>query len=1034
MPKKLSLHSGCWSYVGRYAGKQDVSLSPKCLKKTGIIQHELMHAIGFWHEQARFDRDDYVQIVKDNIQPGKESNFDKLTANDLGTMNLPYDYSSIMHYAFNSFAIDRDKPTIIPLKPPTATIGLRNEMSPNDVSEINKLYECKQPVDGSWSEWMTWSACSKTCGSGSRTRKRACNLPAPENGGKDCEGSSEETEACMTDACPDKQLKYAWIGCWLDDKLPDILTTLEESSDVLDGSYVSRESAVDKCARVAAEQNHAIFALEYGGKCLVQTSSDDLDLYRSLGPSVECKNGRGSATAMDVYQLNNGPVNGQWGVWQEFSKCTKSCGSGKKTRSRSCSNPVPSNGGQSCQGSATETLSCNENLCPVDGGWSEWTTWSTCSVSCSPGTQYRTRKCNNPSPQNRGRDCEGGAFKESDAETRNCKVADCPVNGGWSEWKSVGECSKNCGRGQQTYERSCTNPAPKFDGKLCEGSNSKMESCNESPCSIDGGWSEWIKGECSKSCGSGKRVLTRTCSNPKPEYGGKNCDGESSKTEDCNEQLCPVDGNWSQWRADGDCSKSCGGGMITFSRLCDNPAPRNGGKSCDGDSTKIESCNTNECPIDGKWSAWSAGPCSKSCGLGAKIFTRSCDSPAPKFGGKECEGLSTKTEKCVELDCPVDGGWSNWTPSGECSAKCGLGEQSFKRECSNPSPQNEGKDCVGDNTKIESCNLGPCPIDGGWSNWAFTACSVSCGLGVKQGSRECNNPAPKYGGKPCEGPVAKTMDCREKDCPVDGEWTVWKTTGECSKSCGGGSQAFTRTCSNPVPANGGKDCHGQSFKTESCNDNKCPVNGGWSDWTQEKCSKSCGGGKMLSKRKCDNPTPKFGGKDCIGDSEKIEDCNDSPCPINGGWSTWTSSGACSVQCGGGKRLLTRTCNNPTPANGGMICQGLSEMYERCNEHKCSVTTPPTTTSSVLGDYSNYFPMDNKNGNKIDDLENMNSVAVQDGRKGKGSYLDNEGWLRGDKKSCLNQPSTCNDGFTISLWFKQTAEDRLKARALRSREK
>ncbi|MGH0137684.1 UNVERIFIED_CONTAM: hypothetical protein FKN15_021797 [Acipenser sinensis] len=60
---------GCWSYFGRSGGEQPISFSQiGCLYK-GIIIHELMHTLGFYHEHNRSDREEYITIMVDNIQP-----------------------------------------------------------------------------------------------------------------------------------------------------------------------------------------------------------------------------------------------------------------------------------------------------------------------------------------------------------------------------------------------------------------------------------------------------------------------------------------------------------------------------------------------------------------------------------------------------------------------------------------------------------------------------------------------------------------------------------------------------------------------------------------------------------------------------------------------------------------------------------------------------------------------------------------------------------------------------------------------------
>lgn len=126
---------GCASYIGRVGGRQPIWLGDGCSRGNAV--HELLHALGVYHEQSRPNRNDHVIVLWENIQAGRKHNFRRVSKRASRAYS-PYDLRSIMHYS--SFAFSKNGKATIVKKRPIATIPFQNEMSHRDARALNRMY------------------------------------------------------------------------------------------------------------------------------------------------------------------------------------------------------------------------------------------------------------------------------------------------------------------------------------------------------------------------------------------------------------------------------------------------------------------------------------------------------------------------------------------------------------------------------------------------------------------------------------------------------------------------------------------------------------------------------------------------------------------------------------------------------------------------------------------------------------------------------------------------------------------------------
>jgi len=403
-----------------------------------------------------------------------------------------------------------------------------------EASEQCKEKEC--PVHCEVSEWSAWSACSTTCGVGSRSRSRNVSVEA-KHGGAACEDALEGSEECKDQECPvhcELSAWSNWTAC---------------SATCGDGTKTrSRSVTVDA---------------KHGGKA--------------------CD---GALEATDLCKDKECPIHCELSDWSPWGDCSTTCGKGTRSRNRHVSVKAQ-HGGKTCEDALKASEECKDEECPVHCVMSNWADWDACSKTCGGGTRSRSRTVTTPS-QHGGMPCGNPEGQE------DCNVEECPVDCVLSDWSPWKECSATCGDGTKTRERNVT-VAAQHGGKACEGALEATEGCKEKECPVHcelSDWSAWSA--CSTTCGKGTRNRSRSVS-VKAQHGGKACEDALEGSEECKDKECPIDCVLSAWSAWGACSATCGRARAKRTRSESIPA-QHGGKPCRGWKWGFKPCSIPKCP------------------------------------------------------------------------------------------------------------------------------------------------------------------------------------------------------------------------------------------------------------------------------------------------------------------------------------------------------------------------------------------------------------------------------------------------------
>ncbi|CAD7963513.1 unnamed protein product [Amoebophrya sp. A25] len=791
---------------------------------------------------------------------------------------------------------------------------------------------CQQPVDCVWGDWNSWSACSKSCNGGEKTRSRQISV-APLAGGQLCTAKEmSEVAACNEEPCDTP------VDCALSE-----WSSWDDCSCSCNGIHARVRFIETYPAKGGMPCNGSLKQVQ---ACNVESC---LPPTTTAAPPIDCKLG-------------------DWGDW---ATCSATCGGGEQTRSRLVVQQAKY-GGAICHGDLKEIRGCNAAVCELpkkevtrkNCEWSNWDTWGACSVSCGGGQMVRERQVMKM-PNEYGEPCTHPDGHKTSMELKECNTQPClAVNCKWGEWSAWGACTCT---GLSERHRSIA-VHQEGEGKLCTGSKIETQVC-EPDCTKEPAdcvlseWDDWS--QCTSACGGGQTYRTRGILK-EAKNGGKTCENDIMKeTRPCNTEVCsvPIDCEAAEWSSWSSCTASCDGGVQTRKRKIIQHAAA-GGNPCDFPLEQVEPCGTAPCkdPIDcvwGEWAPWS--DCSVSCDGGQKTRDRNI-AISPRNGGKLCEARAkSEVAPCSTQHCGVgciDGEWepfSEWSP---CSASCGQG-YTFRSRAIAIAPNHCGRELEGLAQEYKKCNEQECSseaVDCMFSEWtSYGDCDAECN-GVKDRTRMITTTA-SGGGKACSGSTKEITSCNVpgdgysewgeacKHPPADcvlSEWSYWS---DCSSECEGGTQVRTREITTQ-PSGNGKACEGSLSQVQGCNQFKCAdaVDCLWGEWQSwGACSVQCGSGERSRFRHI-STMPKNGGNPCDSKtSVEVEACNEQPCGELQycAWEEWSPFSECTTTCGPGQKIRSRKLSlttSPYNSEDVLVTGLLSQLFGSSSGSLMSATS------------------------------------------------------------------------------------------------